>query len=178
MAFTKEMKAKTIARYEGWIEKSQAIYVLAFSKMNMKTVDGMRAKIRETGGEIHVVKNTLFSLVLDEKKLSHQKKFLEKSNIIVFAYNNPAALAKLLSDATRNSDIFQVKGGFLGTQNISAVQVKALAELPPLPVVRASLLGMLQAPAGKLVRTLAEPARSLAGVFKAYSEKDSAPTAG
>jgi large subunit ribosomal protein L10 len=49
--------------------------------------------------------------------------------------------------------------------------VKSLSELPPLPVVRAQLLGTLQAPASKLVRTIAEPARSLAAVFKAYSEK-------
>jgi large subunit ribosomal protein L10 len=42
--------------------------------------------------------------------------------------------------------------------------------MPPLPVMRATLLGVLQAPAGKLVRTLAEPARGLAAVIKARSE--------
>ncbi len=56
-------------------------------------------------------------------------------------------------------------------QALSPAQVKALSELPPLPVVRGQLLGVLQAPAGKLVRTIAEPARSLASVFRAYSEK-------
>jgi large subunit ribosomal protein L10 len=49
--------------------------------------------------------------------------------------------------------------------------------MPPLPVVRAQLLGMLQAPAGKLARTIAEPARGLAAVFKAFSEKASATNA-
>jgi large subunit ribosomal protein L10 len=38
-------------------------------------------------------------------------------------------------------------------------------------VMRARILGTLQAPAGKLVRTIAEPARGLAGVIKAFSEK-------
>ena len=73
-----------------------------------------------------------------------------------------------------------MKGGFLGKQFITPVEVKSLADLPPLPVMRARLLGTLLAPASKLVRTLAEPARSLAGVFKAYSEKDqeAAPVAG
>jgi len=45
-----------------------------------------------------------------------------------------------------------------------------LAELPPLPVMRATLLGTIMAPASKLVRTIAEPARGLAAVVKAYSE--------
>ena len=59
----------------------------------------------------------------------------------------------------------------MGTELLDVAQVKALADLPPLPVVRAQLLGVLQAPAGKLVRTIAEPARSLASVLQAYSEK-------
>jgi large subunit ribosomal protein L10 len=55
--------------------------------------------------------------------------------------------------------------------------VKALAELPPLPVVRAQLLGTILAPASKLVRTLAEPARQVAAVLKAYADKDAAVSA-
>ncbi len=58
-------------------------------------------------------------------------------------------------------------------QVLNASQVKALADMPPLPVMRAQLLGVLQAPASKLVRTIAEPARGLAAVVKAFSEKAS-----
>jgi len=68
-------------------------------------------------------------------------------------------------------EFVKVKGGFVAGQMLNAAQVKVLSELPPLPVVRAQLLGVLQAPAAKLVRTIAEPARSLASVFRAYSEK-------
>jgi large subunit ribosomal protein L10 len=71
----------------------------------------------------------------------------------------------------------KVKGGFMSGKALNAAQVKSLSDMPPLPVMRATLLGVLQAPAGKLVRTIAEPARGLAAVVKAFSEKDSAPAA-
>jgi len=71
----------------------------------------------------------------------------------------------------KSADAIKLKGGFLDKQTLSAAQVKALADLPPLPVVRAQLLGVLQAPAGKLVRTLARTCPSLASVLRAYSEK-------
>jgi large subunit ribosomal protein L10 len=177
LAFTKEHKAEILARYEKWFDQSQAVYVLSFNKMNQKTVDTVRAKIRDAGGEIHVVKNTLFKLVLDGKKLPSPKGFMENCNIVAFAHTDPPTMAKLLSEATNKSEIIQIKGGYLGKQQISTAQIKALADLPPLPVLRASLLGMLQAPASQLARTLAEPARSLAGVFKAYSEREAAPAA-
>jgi large subunit ribosomal protein L10 len=38
-------------------------------------------------------------------------------------------------------------------------------------------LGIISAPASKLVRTLAEPARQVAAVLKSYADKDSTPAA-
>jgi large subunit ribosomal protein L10 len=177
LAFTKERKSEIMVRYENWYDKSQAVYILSFSKMNMKSVDTVRAKIRGSDGEIHVIKNALFKRVLDMKGLPYPKGFMESCNIVAFAHSDPAAMAKLLSEATRNSEIFKVKGCYLGGQYLNAKQVKELADLPPLAVVRTFVLGMLQAPASKLLRTLAEPGRSLAGVFKAYSEQEPAASA-
>ncbi|HEX2698381.1 MAG TPA: 50S ribosomal protein L10, partial [Anaerolineales bacterium] len=128
-------------------------------------------KIRETGGEFHVVKNTLARRVFADQGMTLSEGTLAQSTAISFAFSDPAATAKALSDAVKGMDFVKVKGGFMGGQALNQAQVKALAELPPLPVVRAQLLGVLQAPAGKLVRTIAEPARSLASVFRAYSEK-------
>ena len=177
MAFTKERKSEIIARYTSWFDNSQAVYILSFTKMNMKSIDTVRAKIRDANGEIHVIKNTLFKHVLDDKSLKYPKGFMESSNIIAFAHAEPAAMAKLLNDATRNSEIFKVKGGYLDGKYLEAKQIKELADLPPIAVIRTYLLGALQAPAARLQRTLLEPGRSLAGVVKAYSEREPAPAA-
>jgi large subunit ribosomal protein L10 len=182
LAFTKDEKTKIVARYHEWLKKSQAVFVMEYNKMNQKPLDTMRAKIRESGGELHVIKNTLFQRSLEESHMSQPKGFTEKSNIAVFVFGDVAQMAKTLSEATVKQEVFKVKGGYLGRQYITPAEIKSLADLPPLPVMRARLLGTLLAPASKLVRTLAEPARSLAGVVKAYSEKDKeqevAPVAG
>jgi large subunit ribosomal protein L10 len=73
--------------------------------------------------------------------------------------------------------VFKLKGGYLDGRALNGKQVTALADLPPMPVMRAMLLGVLNAPASKLVRTLAEPARQMAAVLKAHAEKP-APAAG
>jgi len=170
LAFTKEEKTKMLEQYEDWLVRSRAVFLLEFNKMNMKEVDGVRAKAREAGAEMHVVKNTLFSLALDRFG-ADAKDALEKTTLVGFAFNDVPALAKIVNEASR-TDVFKVKGGLLDKRAITASDVKALADMPPLPVIRAQLLGVLSAPATKLVRTLAEPARSLAAVVKAYSEKE------
>lgn len=169
MAFTREQKSAIMQQYQEWVAKSQAMFLLEYTKMNQKDMDTLRAKVREVGGEIHVVKNTLFGKVLSEAGVDYGK-MLEKTTMVGFAFNDPPALAKVVNEAAK-SEVFAVKGGFLGKVSINAAQVKALADMPPLPVLRAQLLGVLLAPASKLVRTIAEPGRSIAGVIKAYSEK-------
>ena len=170
MAFTKKRKGALLTQYEKWLKQSQAVFVLEYNKMSMKEVDTLRAKVRDTGGELHVVKNTLMGIAL--KNSGIESKDLVGTSLFGFALHEVPALAKVMGDATRNNEIFKLRGGYLSGRPITPENVKALADMPPLPVLRARLLGMLNAPASQLARTLAEPARQMAYVLKAYSEKE------
>jgi len=171
LAISKERKEEVLRQYADWLKRSQAVVLVEYTGVKMKDLDNIRAKIRESGGEFHIVKNTLVRRAFANSGLELPKDYLVKSTAISFAFTDPASTAKALSDATKGSEFVKVKGGFMSGQLLNAAQVKALAEMPPLPVVRAQLLGVLQAPAGRLVRTIAEPARGLAAVIKAFTEK-------
>jgi large subunit ribosomal protein L10 len=171
LALSKQKKNEVVNQYKDWLEKSEAVILVEYIGATMKDMESIRAQIRESDGEFHVVKNTLVKLALEAGEYSIPDEFLENSTAMSFAFSDPAGTAKALSDATKGLDAIKVKGGYMGTELLDQAQVKALADLPPLPVLRAQLLGVLQAPAGKLVRTVAEPARSLASVFRAYSEQ-------
>jgi large subunit ribosomal protein L10 len=176
LAKSKAQKEAMLAEYMEWLKKSQAVVLVEYTGLKMKDLDVIRARARENGGEFHIVKNTLAKLALEKAGYSVPADYADKSTAIGFAYHDIAAFTKALTEATRGMEAVKVKGGFLDAKVLSAAQVKSLASLPPLPVVRSQLLGVLQAPASKLVRTLAEPGRSLACVVKAYSEK-AAPAA-
>jgi large subunit ribosomal protein L10 len=176
LAKSKAQKEAMLAEYMEWLKKSQAVVLVEYTGLKMKDLDVIRARARENGGEFHIVKNTLAKLALEKAGYSVPADYADKSTAIGFAYHDVAAFTKALTEATKGMEAVKVKGGFLDAKALSAAQVKSLASLPPLPVVRSQLLGVLQAPASKLVRTLAEPGRSLACVVKAYSEK-AAPVA-
>jgi len=176
LAISKERKEEVLTQYVDWLKRSQAVVLVEYTGVKMKDLDNIRARIREAGGEFHVVKNTLVRRAFADSGMEIPEDYLVKSTAVSFAFTDPALTAKALSDATKGIEFVKVKGGFMSGQFLDAAQVKALAEMPPLPVIRAQLLGVLQAPAGKLVRTVAEPARGLAAVIKAFTEK--APAAG
>ena len=178
MAFTKQQKTEMLNQYTEWLNNSQAVVFLEYKGMTMKDIDTLRARVREAGGEVHIVKNTLLERAITAAGMDQPAaETLEGSTAVGFAFRDAPVIAKTISDATVKSEIFKIKGGFLGKQVVGADQIKALGELPPLPVMRARILGLLNAPASQLVRTLAEPARSLAYVVKAYTEKQPAEAA-
>jgi len=171
LAISKARKDEMLATYSDWLQKSQAVILVEYTGVTMKDLDNIRAKVREVDGEFHVLKNTLARRAFADNGMDFPQDFLVNSTAVSFAFSDPASTAKALNDATKGNAFVKVKGGFMDGQVLSADQVKALANMPPLPVVRAQLLGVFQAPAGKLVRTIAEPARGLAAVIKAFSEK-------
>ncbi len=175
MAITKERKNALIDQYSEWLKQSKALVLTQYVGLTMKDIDNLRAKVRENGGEFHIVKNTLVQRAFEQNGYKIEKNQLEGSSAIVFAFTDAPATAKTITDFAKSSEFLKIKGGFLEKQALTPEGVKALAELPPLPVVRAQLLGTLLAPASKLVRTLAEPGRMIAAVIKAHAEPEAAP---
>lgn len=176
MAKSKAQKETMLNQYSEWVSKSQAVVLVEYTGLKMSNLDAIRTRIREAGGEFHIVKNTLAKLALEKAGYQVPADYAEKSTAIGFSFSDPAGFAKALTEATKGLEAVKIKGGFMGAVALKPAEVKALASLPPLPVMRAQLLGILQAPAGKLVRTLAEPGRQVAYVVRAFSEK-AAPAA-
>jgi large subunit ribosomal protein L10 len=175
LAITKEHKNELIAQYGEWVKDSKALILTQYAGLTMKDIDNLRVKVRENGGEFHIIKNTLAKLAFEQAGYTVPEGQLEGSTAIVFAYSDAPATAKAVMEFAKTSEFLKIKGGFLEKQALTPDGVKAFAELPPLPVLRAQLLGTLLAPASKLVRTLAEPGRMIAAVIKAHAEPESAP---
>jgi large subunit ribosomal protein L10 len=183
LAITEKRKHELVVEYQEWAGKSRAIILSEYTGMSMKEIDALRAKVREAGGEFHIIKNTLAQLAFEQAGMSVPAGYLEGSTAASFAFEDAPAIAKAMTDFARTVEFLKIKGGFLESRPMDSMQVIALAELPPLPVMRAQVLGTLLAPASQLARTLAEPARSLAAVIQAYAgsanaESGAAPAEG
>jgi large subunit ribosomal protein L10 len=176
LAITKERKNELIDTYTEWLEQSKALVLTQYVGLTMKDIDGLRAKVRDNGGEFHIIKNTLAKRAFERAGYSIEADQLEGSSAIVFAFTDAPATVKAVTEFAKSSEFLKIKGGFLEKQALSVEGVRALADLPPLPVVRAQLLGTLLAPASKLVRTLAEPGRMIAAVIKAHAEPEPVAT--
>lgn len=140
----------------------------------MPQFDELRAKIREAGGEFHVIKNTLGKLAFKSAGLDAPDEYFLESTAIGLAFDDPPGVAKAIKDFGEEFEAIQIKGGFIDQEHMTADQINILAELPPLPVVRAQLLALFNTPATQIARVLSEPGRSLAQVIKAHADATAA----
>ncbi|MFN2196328.1 MAG: 50S ribosomal protein L10 [Anaerolineales bacterium] len=174
MAITKERKVEIIEQHETWLKESKAVVLTEYIGLSAKELEQFRLKVRDAGGEVHVVKNTLGKLVFEKAGLNLPEETYEGSTAISYAFENAPDVAKAITDFAKTSEFIKVKVGVLGADVISAAEVRALADLPPLPVLRAQILGTIMAPATRLARVLAEPGRQIAAVVKAYADQEGA----
>jgi large subunit ribosomal protein L10 len=110
---------------------------------------------------------------MNEMNIDFEEGFWEENNVVAFAFSDAPSVAKVMSEISK-TNVFEIRVGYMDGKVLAAEQVKALADLPTLPVMRGIMLGTIMASASKLVRTLAEPARSMAAVVKAFSEEGKA----
>lgn len=172
LAITKSRKQELVTEYSELVGKSKAIFLTEYIGLNMKGMDTVRGRVRQAKGEFHVAKNTLAEIALKGAGLPVPGGTLTGSTAVGFAFEDVPAVAKAIVDFSRESEFVKLKGGLLGQQLLSPDQVKALASLPPLPVVRAQFLGLLSAPASRMAGVVAGSVRQVVNVVKAYSEKE------
>lgn len=174
MALSKEKKESILAEYEEWLGKSEAIFLTEYTGLTMPDFNELRKRIREAGGEYHVVKNTLGKLAFKNAGFDVPEELLLGSTAVGLAFSDAPGVAKAIADFAKDKTAVKIKGGFLGKEQLAANAVMRLATLPPQPVVQAQLLALINTPATQLVRLLAEPGRRVAQVMKAYADKPAA----
>ena len=171
MAITRERKQAIVKHYRDLVGSSQGIVLASYSGLTVKDLERLRRKVRELGGEFHVVKNRLTRLTLKEAGLAVADEALEGSTAVGFARDEPLAVAKAIVDFSKESDKVKVKAGVVNGVVYDGAQMVRLAGLPPLPVLRAQLLGLFNTPATRLASILVMPARQMASMVKAYADK-------
>jgi large subunit ribosomal protein L10 len=90
---------------------------------------------------------------------------------VVTGQRDISTAAKVVKTFGAEFDRLKVHFGYLNNERLEQPQIMTLADLPAPEVLRAMFLGVLNAPASKLVRLLNTPASQMARVLKARADK-------
>jgi len=161
-------KEQVVSELRERLGRASVTLLAAPRGLSVAQVTKLRQKVRQLSGEYKIAKNTLAIRAVGDTEFAALKDLLEGPTALVFGYGDPVAIVKeMVQYSAENSQHLEIRGAVLDGQLYGREQVAELAKLESKDQLRAKLLGVLAAPATKLVRLLNEPGAALARVIAA-----------
>ena len=171
MALRLDDKKALVAEVAGVAATAQSVVAAEYRGLTVTQMTKLRSTARSSGVYLRVVKNTLARKAIAGTQFECVGKSLKGPLILAFSKDDPGAAARLVKTFAKDNDKLVPTVVSLGGVALSGKDLDKVASLPTLEIARATLLGALQAPIGKLVRTLAEPPAKFARVLSAQKDK-------
>jgi len=169
----KSEKEKIVAELAEKLKDTPTLFVADYRGLSVTEIDDLRTKMIEHGARFTVVKNTLTRRAAEAAGADALLAMLEGPTAIAFieADGDMVAVAKALADSARTTKILAIRGGILDGSPIGEDDVKNLATLPPLDVLRGQVIGAITAPLMTVVGLISAPVRDLIGLIDARIEQ-------
>lgn len=157
--------------YVGRLNASPFFIVIGYQGLKVEQLTTLRKSLNKTGAEVHVVKNSIFRIAAKEAGVADLNGGLVGQLAVVTGQKDISAAAKALKTFAGQNDKLKIKFGYLNSKRIESADILILADLPSIEVLRSRILGVINAPATKLVVLLNTPGSQVARVIKAKSEQ-------
>lgn len=176
MGMNLEQKKAVVADVAGSVASAQAAILAEYRGLSVAQVTQLRGNARNAGVYMRVVKNTLAKRAVQGTPFECLQERMT-GPVILAASADPVAVAKVLSAFAKDNEALRIMGGAMQGEPLDESQVRALATMPSREELLAKLVGTMQAPIQKFVRTLNEVPASLVRVLAAVRDQhaDSQP---
>lgn len=152
------------------LNASPFFVVVDYAGLKVGPMTELRKRLNKAGAEIHVVKNSIFKLAAKEAGVSEIGNLVGQLAVVT-GQKDISAASKVIKTFSSEFEKPKIKFGFLNNQRLEMNDLLSLADLPSIEVLRGKFLGVLQAPATKLVALLNTPGTQLARVLQAKADK-------
>jgi large subunit ribosomal protein L10 len=166
-------KTESVAALNATFNEAAVVVVTRNLGLTVAQSTELRNRMREAGASYKVAKNRLAKIALNDTQYRPLGDLLTGPTALATS-GDPVAAAKVAVEFAKTNDKLEIVGGAMGSTVLDVNGVKALASMPSLDELRAKLIGLVQAPATKVVQIVTAPAGQLAWVFGAYAAKEAA----
>jgi large subunit ribosomal protein L10 len=145
--------------------------VVDYKGLKVGHLTELRKRLNKANAQIHIVKNSIFRIAAKEAGVSDMNGSLAGQVAVVTGQRDISTAAKVVKKFGSEFDKLKIHFGYLNNKRLEQPDVLTLADLPSMEVLRGKFLGVLNAPATKLVALLNTPAGQLARVLAARKEQ-------
>lgn len=166
-------KRELVASLQASLAEAGSIVVARNAGLTVADLENLRKQMKQAGGHVKVAKNRLAKLALKDTSTADISALFTGPTVLAYA-KDPMTAPKVASAFADKNQRFEVLGGAMGETGLDPAKVKALATMPSLDQLRATLAGMLKQPATRIASVVQAPGGQIARVLAAYADKSNA----
>ena len=174
MALRLDDKKALVAEVNTVAQTAQSVVAAEYRGLSVSKLTELRAKARASRVYMRVVKNTLARRAVAGTQFECVGDKLKGPLILAFSQDDPGAAARLIKAFAKDNDKLVPTLVSLGGAVLPGTDLERVASLPTRAQALSQLLGVIKAPIGKFVRTLAEPHAKLVRTIAAVKDQKSA----
>lgn len=171
MSSPRQIKKEKVARFQDMAGKAMAIVIADYKGLSVSAMEDLRIKVRETGGNVVIIKNTLADIALKNLDMEDLGQDLAGQIAFIFSTNDAVTGTKAAYEFAKRNREFNVVSGFFDGRRISLEEVRELAILPTKDELKSMFVAILLAPMVDLAGTLTAPLQELVGTLDAKAAK-------
>lgn len=166
-------KREVITSLQSSFATAGSIVVAKNAGLTVADLEALRRQMKQAGGSVKVAKNRLAKLALKETDNADISALFQGPTVVAYA-KDPMVAPKVAAAFAEKNQKFVLLGGVMGKTGLDVNNVKALATMPSLDQLRATLAGMLKQPGTRIASILQAPGGQVARVLSAYADKGNA----
>ncbi len=170
MGMSREQKEVEIKNLNERFSNDETMVVTHYSGLTVSELEALRGDLRKEGATFKVTKNSLAKIAIKGTKFEGASD-LFSGPVGIATSEDPVAAAKVAHKFSKDNDKLIILGGAFGEKVLDVQGIEALAKMPSLDEVRATIAGLIMAPASNIASVVAAPGSKVAGAVKAAGEK-------
>lgn len=170
MGMTREQKEAEVIALGERFANDEVVVVAEYAGLTVKDLEAFRGELRAEGASFKVTKNTLAKIAIKGTKFEAIEDMFA-GPIGIATSQDPVAAARVAQKFAKGNEKFKIIGGALGEKVLDAQGIEALAKMPSLDEVRATIAGLIMAPATNIAAAIAAPGSKVAATVQAAGEK-------
>ena len=159
----KDTKKNYIEEMKKVFSSNEAVMKAHYQGLNVVQLDALRKELRENGIVFKVTKNRITKLAVKETPLKELEKFFTGPTATAVS-SDPFMSARILTKFAKSNDKLKIVAGFMEGKVIDQAEVAKIASLPTLNEARANIVGILKAPAQKIIGILLAQSKKMANL--------------
>tara|TARA_E500000331_G_C17044845_1_gene621288 strand:- start:21 stop:524 length:504 start_codon:yes stop_codon:yes gene_type:complete len=151
------------------LSKTNFVVVSHYKGLSVQEISSLRKQIRKENATFKVTKNSLAKRAIKNTNYENLDPFFVGPTAITLS-DDPVSAAKVIVDFSKENEKLTIIAGAMGDKELSIADIKQLASLPSMDVIRGKILGLITSSMTSIVSIMQQPPSKIVRLINSKPE--------